>query len=245
MRERLILKRGWCTRKFLVDHRDWWLPIFTTFIGVFLAASVTIYFDKSKSDATVKNLLKISLEDICAAWLNSKYALEQTYEKGTKSDFISILPPEIMKGLFKQNATILGDFHPKIAIVLVRRLSEMEVGIESYNGSAYRIQQMRIALLVSENNSEINSEINSKVESFKNQLATQEQYSLDVLKRLEYGLAFTAHALSLELSLRDGEFSSSEIDDFMNSETFGVPCNDKYEGVIEEILPSKVADQPQ
>ncbi|ANQ25719.1 hypothetical protein BA894_04350 [Vibrio natriegens] len=237
MRERLILKRGWCTRKFLVDHRDWWLPIFTTFIGVFLAASLTIYFDKSKSDATVKNLLKISLEDICAAWLNSKYALEKTYEKGAKSDFIPILPPEIMKGLFKQNATILGDFHPKIAIVLVRRLSEMEVGIESYNGSAYRVQQMRNALLASENNSEVGS--------FKNQLATQEQYSLDVLKRLEYSLAFTAHALSLELSLRDGEFSSSEIDDFMDSKTFGVPCNDKYEGVIEEILPSKVADQAQ
>lgn len=207
-------------RKFLADHRDWWLPILTTFLGVFLAAYATIAIDKSKSSSTAKKLLKVSLEDTCASWITAESALGNTKKHKLRSYFSVVSPPNITTNLFRQNPVILGDFHPLIAGALVRRLVQLEMIIDNYNYSAEQVRALRVFKLRDNQDS---------LEFLDRELRNREEDALGLLILLEDDLVRIAYMLWLELQLRTGMHSRHEVPDLMENQNSDSPCKSLIE----------------
>ncbi len=200
----------------LIKHRDWWLPVFTTFLGVFAAVSASLYFESLDERKRTQQLLDVALDDVCISFAASSFALEAELDPNVGLPN-NIPIPELALSLLTDNATIFADFHPTIALELTRLIADLQITGIGYNAvmqQAGDVKQFARAPMLDSNGTEF-----AKLEVVR--LNTE---ALAMLKDYDDALAWTSHMLNTEKAILAKNLTKQQAEDALNAETYDVPC---------------------
>ena len=199
-------------------YNDWVLPVVTTFIGVFAAAYLTIWYEDRNEDEGVERLLVVAHTDACAALGTAERAAIVLQDDAGNGQLGGISAPKILIAVIQDNAKSLADFHPELATELVEHLALIESRTTAFGltlASWERIHRMQPYLAEeSRRGAEVLADESARLWQRAGKLAA------GIASRLQR----VTFLLERQLQHIHGELSSAEVSHQLAQDSFIVDC---------------------